>query len=444
MRIIVVGSGEIGLNIAATLSAEEHDVTVLERDSARSAEAQTQLDALVVTGNGASPRVLHEVGAGRADLLLAVSDVDEVNMLAAAAAHRLGTKRTLARVRDDDYVGGQGALLREVLGVDVVIDPERATADDLAESILLPGAVHVEFFADDRIALAEVALRDDSPLAGQVVAARDRVRPHSLVGILRHGEVVIPTADARLEPHDHVFLAAAHEDIEAVVASFDGRSGAVAHAVVYGGGRVGLHLARRLEQREIAVKLFERDPQRARHCAENLPDTVVLQEDALSKELLVAHGVELADAFVACAGDDRTNLLAALHAKELAVRLCLAVVGSEQFVPLVDALGIDGAFSLRLTTAEAILRHVRSDVVRALHLTLSGAEVLDLHADPGSRIVGAPARDVGLLEGCEIGCILRGDRVIVPNGDERVAAGDRVLLFRLRGTAPGIERAFDA
>jgi trk system potassium uptake protein TrkA len=444
VRVIVIGSGEVGLHISATLSGEGHDVTVLERDPDRSAEVQTELDALVVTGNGASPRVLEEQGAAHADLLLAVTDVDEVNMLAAAAAHQLGTKRTLARVREEDYVAGEGALLHEVLGVDVIIDPEKATADDLAETLVVPGAVHVEYFADSRLALAEVALRDDSPLAGTVVAERPQVRSHALVGILRHGQVMIPAAQERLEPHDHVFLAAAREDVPAVVASFDARSGPVDHAVVLGGGKVGLHLARRLEERGIAVKLFERDLERARYCAEHLPDSVVLQEDALSKETLLTHGVHVSDAFVACAGDDRTNLLAALHAKELGVRLCLAVVSSEQFVPLVDALGVDGAFSLRLTTAEAILRFVRADVVRALHLTLSGAEVLDLHADLGSDIVGAPARSVGRLRGVEVGAVLRGDRVIVPEGHERIEAGDRVLLFRLRGTADGVERAFDA
>ncbi len=444
MRVIVVGGGEVGTNIAATLSAEEHDVTVVERDPARASAAQTELDALVVTGNGASPKVLDAAGAREADLLLAVTAIDEVNMLAAAAAHALGTGRTLARVRDDDYAAGEGAMLRDVLGVDVVIDPERATADDLVETLVLPGTVHVEYFAEGRLALAEVALREDSPFVGLAIGDRRHARPHSLVGVLRRGTVMIPAAHERLQVGDHVFLATGRDDVEAVVGSFDGRPLDVRHAVVYGGGQIGLYLAERLEERDVRVKLFERDAMRARICAERLEHTVVLQEDALDKDLFVAHGVDLADAFVACAGDDRTNLLAALNAKQLGVALCLAVVGSERFVPLVDAMGIDAAFSLRLTTAEAILRYVRSDVVRALHLTLSGAEVLDLHADPGSRIVGQPAVGEGLLEGCEVGCLLRGDRVVVPDGGERIEAGDRVLLFRLRGSAEGVERAFDA
>lgn len=445
MRVIVVGSGEVGTHVATTLAGERHDVTVVERDEDRAALVQDQLDVLVVTGNGASPRVLEELGAARADLLLAVTDSDEVNLLCAAAGHRLGAARTLARVREVDYVGEEGDFLREVLGVDLLIDPEHAAADDLAETLLVAGAVHVEHFADRRLAFAEVIVHERSTLVDAVVADRAREHPHSLVGVLRDGEAMVPAAQERLRVGDHIFIAAASERIVDVLHSFDTAAQRARNVVVFGGGRVGLRLAHRLEDSHIDVKLFERDEERARHCAELLPNTVVLHEGTLTKEVLLAHGVNLVDAFVACAGDDRSNLLAGLHAKRLGVPLCLAIVSSEEFVPLVDALGVDAAFSLRLTTAEAILRLVRADVVRALHLTLSGAEVLDLEADPGAPIVGAPAASVDHLEGCEIGAILRGDDVVIPeDGDERIQAGDRVLLFRLRGAAPDVEHAFDA
>jgi len=443
VRIIIVGSGEVGLHVANTLSGEKHDVTVIERDEERSVFAQSKLDALVVTANGASPRVLTEVGAGEVDLLLAVTDIDEVNLLAAAAAHRLGCDRTLARVRETDFSAADG-FVTDVLGVDALIDPEQATADDLAETLLVAGAVHVEYFGDGRIALAEVILRQGSPLVGTIVAERKRVRPHAIVGILRHGRVVIPAHDERLEAGDHLFVAAAREDVGVIAAGIDSAAEAIGDAVVFGGGKVGYHLACRLHAHEFDLKVIERDPDRARFLAERLPQAVVLQETELSKEAFVTHSIDRATAFVACAGDDRTNLLAALHAKQLGAHLCLAVVSSEQFVPLVDALGVDAAFSLRLTTAEAILRFVRSDALRAMHLTLSGAEVLDLHADPGSPVEGAPAETVGLLEGCEVGAILRDDKVVIPEQGDRVEAGDRVLLFRLRGAAEGVERAFDA
>jgi len=434
----------VGTHVATTLAADRHDVVVVERDEDRAAALQDELDVLVVTGNGASPRVLEELDAGTADLLLAVTNSDEVNLLAAAAGHRLGARRTLARVRETDY-GEDDGFLRDVLGVDVLLDPEHAAADDLAESLLVAGAVHMEYFANGRLAFAEVVVHEQSTLVDTIVADRAREYPHSLVGVLRDGEAMVPAARERLRVGDHVFIAAAREEVADVLHSFDARARRARNVVVFGGGRVGLRLAHRLEDTHVDVKLFERDEGRARQCAEQLPNTVVLHEGTLSKDVLLAHGVNLVDAFVACGEDDRSNLLAGLHAKRLGVPLCLAIVSSEEFVPLVDALGVDAAFSLRLTTAEAILRFVRADVVHALHLTLSGAEVLDLAADPGAPIVGAPAASVDRLEGCEIGAILRGEDVVIPeDGEERIHAGDRVLLFRLRGAAPDVERAFDA
>jgi len=404
---------------------------------------QPALDALVVTGNGASPRVLKDAGAKEADLLLAVTEIDEVNLLAAAAGHRLGVQRTLARVRDAEWFGGDQGFARDILGVDAVIDPEHATADDLAETLLLPGAVHVEHFAEGAITVAEIVIREHSPLAGVVVRERPEPVPYSIVGILRGGAVLVPTAGERVQPGDRVFAVASQEQIAQVVAFLDGAPEEVRDVVVLGGGRVGGHLAKRLAGR-CDVRVLERDAERARLLAERVPQALILHEGDLSKEMLLAHGVDRAGAFVACAGDDRTNLLATLHAKQLGARLCLAVVTREQYVPLVDALGVDGAFSLRLTTAEAILRFVRVDTVRAMHLTISGAEVLDLNADPGSAIVGARAEPAGRLSGCEVGAILRDGRVLIPAAGERIQAGDRVLLFRRRGTAARVEHAFDA
>jgi len=440
MRVIIVGGGEVGEHIAGTLTGEGHEVTVIERDERRVAVLQARLDALVAAGNGARPKLLGEHGARDADLLLAVTGVDEVNMLAAAAADRLGTRRTLARVQSGEW---DPHFVREVLGVDAMIDPERATADDLAETLLLPGAVHVEFFAGDRVALAEVAVPPSSPLVGRVVADRERVRPHSLVGVLRGGRPTIPAAHEEILAGDHVFIAAAKEDIAVVLRSFEPDLRPLREVVILGAGAVGVRLAQRLGERDLEVRLLEPDADRARAAAEALPHAVVLQDEALGRDVLEGHAVDGADAFVAAADDDRTNLLASLHAKRIGVPLCLAIVSSEQYVPLVDAMGIDAAFSLRLTVAEAILRFVRRDVVRAMHLTISGAQVLDLHADPGSPVVGqTPASE--LLAGCDIAAVVRGEDVVFPDDDHPIEAEDRVVLFRLQHAAPEVERAFDA
>jgi trk system potassium uptake protein TrkA len=445
MRVIVIGLGEVGQHVAQTLSGERHDVTVVDQDQRRVEGAQGDLDALVVVGNGASPKFLRDLGAGDADLVCAVTQSDEVNVIAALAARQLGAARTVARVRDDDYFGTDESFARDVLGIDVVIHPERATAEDLAEAILLPGAVHVERFADGRVVVAEIALTSRSPLIGQALANRRMVRPHSIFGVIREGRAVAADPAHRLRVGDHVLMAAARDDAEAVVAHLAGRVSRVRDVIVFGGGRIGLPLARQLESAErFNVIVMERDEDRARYIAERLRRTTVLHEEGVSKDALLAHGVDRAGAFVAAAGDDRANLLAALNAKQLGAGVCLAVVSREEFTPLVDALGIDAGFSPRLVTAEAILRAVRGGDVEEVHLLLGGAEILDVHVDLGCAAEGRTVGDTASMARTRVAAIARNGKVLFPEGSEAVHGGDRLVTFNARQGVSDVAGAFKA
>jgi trk system potassium uptake protein len=445
MRVIVIGIGEVGQHIARTLSAERHDVTVVDADGVRVESMQGELDALVVAGNGASPKFLREIGADEADLLCAVTQSDEVNVIAALAGARLGARRTVARVRDAEYFGEDTSFARDQLGIDFVINPERATAEDLAEAILLPGAVHVEYFVDGRVAVAESILTNRSPLVGQPLHSRRLVRPSFVFGLIRDGRAIAAEPGHRPKVGDHVLVGAAREDIAAVIAHTAGHASRVRDVIVFGGGRVGLPLARRLEaSRGFRVTVMERDGERARHIAEQLRDTIVLHEEGVSKDALLAHGVDRAGAFVACAGDDRSNLLAALHARQLGADLCLAVVSREEFTPLVDALGVDAAFSPRLVTAEAILRAVRGPNVHAMYLLAGGAEVVEVEAAPGCGAEGRSVEIANVRGGTHITAIVRNGRVVIPSGEETVAAGDRLVVFNTRQGVADLRKAFDA
>ncbi len=445
MRVIVIGIGEVGQHIARTLSAERHDVTVVDADAARVASMQGELDALVVAGNGASPKFLRSAGVGEADLLCAVTQSDEVNVIAALAAHQLGARRTIARVRDPEYFGEDESFARTQLGIDFVINPERATAHDLAESILLPGAVHVEHFADGAVAVAETILTDRSPLLGGEIGERRRVRPHALFGLIRDGRAMAAESWHRPKAGDHVLIAAARADIAPVVAHLAGHTNRVRDVIVFGGGRIGLPLARRLEQeRGFRVTVMERDGDRARHVAEQLTGTTVLHEEGLGKDALLAHGVDRAGAFVACAGDDRSNLLAALHARQLGADLSLAVVSREEFTPLVDALGIDAAFSPRLVTAEGILRAVRGDNVHGMYLLAGGAEVVEVQADPGCEADGSTVADTNRRARTHVTAIVRDGRVLIPAADDRLDARDHLVVFNVRQGLAALSRTFDA
>lgn len=445
MRVIVIGLGEVGQHITRTLSRERHDITVVDADAARVEAMQGELDALLLVGDGASPAFLRQLGVGDADLVCGVTQSDPVNVIATLVAHQLGARRTVARVRDPQYFGEDESFARDQLGIDFVINPERATADDLAEAILLPGAIHVEYFASGRVAIAESVLTERSPLVGQPIGSRRIVRPSTVFGLIRDGRALATEPGHRPKTGDHVLVAAAREHIEPVIAHIAGHSQRVRDVIVFGGGRIGLLLAARLEQAgDFGVTIMERDAERARRVAEQLAGTTVLHEEGVSKDAMLAHGVDRAGAFVACAGDDRTNLLAALHARQLGAGLSLAVVSREEFTPLVGALGIDAAFSPRLVTAEAILRAVRGPNVHAMYLLSGGAEVIEIQADAGCQAEGRTVAAANSDARTHVTAILRGDRVVIPEADEHLRGGDRLVVFNTRQGVSRLRRTFGA
>ncbi len=443
MKTIVIGAGEVGVNVARTLSADGHDVKLVESDEERAASLQGEIDALVVASNGASPKTLRELGAGEADLLAAVTQVDEVNIIAALGASQLGARTTVARVRDPDFFGGDEAFARNVLGIDFVIDPDRATAYDIAEAILLPGAVSVEYFGDGRLTVAEMIVTESSPLVGIELAKRDRPYPAYIVGMSRGGRASLIRPEVVPEVGDHLLVTTPREHARDAIAHLAGSTREVRNCVIFGGGKIGLRLGELLEKTSVRVTMLERDGDRARKLAERLPRTEVLHEEGVSREAQEAAGVDDADAFVACAGEDRANLLATLHAKQLGADLCLSVVSREEFTPLVDALSIDASYSPRLITAEAILRFVHTRTVRAIHLLRTGFEVIELEAEQGAKIVGKGIGEThGMLKGCRVGAILRDTEELIPRKGMQIQAGDRVLMLGVAGALSGVEPVF--
>ncbi len=448
MRVIVVGAGEVGVNLARTLGSDGHEVTVIENTSERCSILEGELDALVVEGNGASPRVLREIGVEGIDLFAAVTQIDEVNLIAAMGAKQLNPKMTtIARVRDPDFAVEEDVdeTHRGPFGIDFVIDPDHATAHDIAEAVLLPGAVSVEYFGDGRLGLAEVIVGEESPLIGVSLSKRERLEPAYIVGWSRAGNAKLAEGDDVLAAGDHLIVVAAREHLAQTVARLAGKTREVRRCIIFGGGRIGTRLASILEPTPIRVTILEREADRARRVAELLGGTLVLHEEGVSRDALLQSGVGEADAFIASAGDDRANLLAALNAKRLGADLCMSVVSREEFVPLVDALEIDAAFSPRLIAAEAILRFVHTRALRAMHFLRTGFEALELEVEEGSLIVGRQiGRTGGVLHGCRIGAILRDSEVLIPRVGTEINAGDRVLMLGVDGTLADLEPVFTA
>jgi trk system potassium uptake protein TrkA len=443
MKALVIGAGEVGTNVARTLVTDGHEVTVIEKDPDTATRAAGELDAMVHEGNGASPRMLEEVQASEYDLLAAVTAIDEVNVIAALAAKRDGVKTTVARVRDPDFFRRGQASREDVLGIDFVIDPDRVAAQDIARAVQLPGAVSIEYFADGALSLAEIVLTEDSPVVGIPLAKRERPHPAFIVGIFRDGESSLTRPDIVPESGDHILVSSPTEYVRSAVAHLAGHVEEVRNCVIFGGGKIGLHLARQLEGSKIKATVLEREEDRARKLAELLPKATIMHDEGITTEAQLMAGVGEESAFVACAGDDRANLVAALSARRLGSSLSLATISKEEYTPLIDALGIDAAFSPRLIAAEEILRFVHTKNVKSIHLLRTGFEAMEMEVSPNAPLVGMAIGEThGMLKHCRVGAILHEGECAIPQRGTTISAGDRLLMLGPLGSVTEVEPSF--
>jgi trk system potassium uptake protein len=442
MRTVIIGAGEVGLNTARMLSHEGHDVVLVDLDETLVERATEQLDALVVHGNGASPKLLAEAGINKSDLLIAASSSDEVNIIACLAAKSQGVPRTVARIHNPDYYDTRDPFAQEMLGIDFVIHTEQMAAEEIKDALLVPGAVNVDTFADDAIEVAEVVLNEGSPAVGCSLS-EVRLPPESLVvGVVRRGEALVPRGNTVLEGRDHVLLISGRQRISEVVGAVATDTAPVREVTIYGGGRIGLRLALALEGAGMSVRVIERDEARARYVASQLRRGFVLHDEGISRDFLLQERVDKTDAFVAVTGDDRANLLAAMYARQLGARLTIAGVSSGEFAPLADALGVDLTISPRVLAAEAILRFVRRGDVINVALLESGAEMIELRVPERCRVAGRPLSEVGFPEGAIVGALLRDGEVVIPTGRDVLRPGDDAVVFTVEDAVDEVERLF--
>jgi trk system potassium uptake protein TrkA len=442
MRTVIIGAGEVGFNTARMLSHEGHDVVLVEQDEVLAERAAEQLDALVIQGNGASPKVLAEAGIEKSELLIAATTTDEVNIIACLTAKAQGVPRTVARLHNPDYYDPRDPFARDILGIDFVIHTEQRAAEEIKDTLLVPGAINVDAFAEGSIEVAEVILDETSPAVGQ--ALRDVRLPEQslMVGVVRRGEVLVPRGSTVLERRDHVLLISGRRNISEVVKAVATNTAPVKEVAIYGGGRIGLRLAQALEEVGMAVKVIERDEARARYVASQLRKGLVLHADSLSRDFLLQERVDKTDAFVAVTGDDRANLLAAMYARQLGARITIAGISRGEFAPLAEALGVDLTISPRMLAAEAILRFVRKGEVIDVALLESGAEMIELRVPERCRVAGRPLSEVGFPEGAIVGALLRNGDVIIPTGKEILKPGDDAVVFTVEDAVDEVERLF--
>lgn len=442
MRVFIVGAGEVGFNTAQMLSKEGHEVTVVENDEELVSRASDQLDALVMQGNGASPKMLSEIGAHKSELLIAVTNSDEVNITACLVAKAQGVSQTVARIRNPDYYDTSEPFAKDVLGIDFVIHTERAAAEEIRDALRVPGSVNVETFAEDNIEIAEVVLKDDSPISGQVVKDISLPEGSLIVGVVRENKTIIPQGDTKLQTGDHVFLISERKNINRVVRSVITETQKVEEVMIFGGGKIGLRLALIMEEEGIAVKLVEKDKERAQYVASRLKKGLVLHDEGISRDFLLQERVDRSGAFIAATGDDRANLLAVMYARQLGAKRTISVVSRSEFAPLSEALGVDIAISPRLITAGAILRFVRKGEVVAVNVLESGAEMIEMRVPEDCRVSGKQLSDVGFPKGAIVGALLRNGEVVIPTGDEVLRGGDDAVIFTVESAVDEVESLF--
>jgi trk system potassium uptake protein TrkA len=450
MKIIILGAGQVGASLAHNLASEANDITVVDVDSHLLHELQDRLDLRTVAGHASHPDVLQRAGAEDADMIIAVTNSDETNIVACQVAYTLfHTPTKIARVRSQAYLQHPELFTQEAMPVDVIISPEQLVTDYVHRLIEHPGALQVLDFSGGRVQLVAVKAFYGGPLVGhELKTLRDHMPgvQSRVAAIYRRGRALNPEGTTVIEADDEVFFIAAKKDIRSVMSELRRLEQPVKRVIIAGGGNIGKRLARALEHR-YQVKLIDHNAQRTRAISEELENTIVLQGDAADEELLLEENIEQTDVFCALTNDDEVNILSAMLAKRLGARKTMALINRAAYVDLVESGDIDIAISPPQATIGSLLAHVRrGDVVMVHSLRRGAAEAIEAiaHGDAASsRVVGKAIENIKLPEGTTIGAIVRGEEVLIAHHDTVIQAGDHVLLFVVnKKRIPEVERLF--
>ncbi|HET7675568.1 MAG TPA: Trk system potassium transporter TrkA [Gammaproteobacteria bacterium] len=451
MKIIILGAGQVGSTVAYNLVTESsNDITVVDSNAEVLADLEKRLDLRTVHGFASYPNVLREAGAENADMLIAVTDSDETNIVTCQIANTLfHTPTKIARVRAGEYLAAGEIFQQGALAIDRLISPEQLVTDYIRRLIQYPGALQVLDFADGKVRLVGVQAYYGGPLVGKELRAIREHIPHvetRVAAIYRRGEPIIPQGDTVLEADDEVFFIAARRDIRSVISELRKLDKPIRRVIIAGAGNIGVRLANALEDTH-NVKLIERDGARARMVSAMLDNTIVLHRDAADEDMLREENIENTDVFCAVTNAEEANILSAMLAKRLGARKVLALINRPAYAELVQSGVIDIALSPQQVTIGALLTHIRrGDVVNVHTLRRGAAEAIEAvaHGEKGkSKVVGRAIENIDLPPGTTIGAIVRGEDVLMAHHDTVIEPDDHVILFVVdRKHIPAVEKLF--
>lgn len=451
MKVVICGAGQVGYGIAERLAAEQNDVSVIDSSPKLIDAIGDQLDVRGFVGHGAHPDILAQAGAEEADMIIAVTLYDEVNMVACQVAHSLFNVPTkVARIRAQSYLQGRWRNLfsRENMPIDVIISPEIEVGEMVLRRLSLPGAVETVRFADDEIVVVGIMCEEDCPVVDTPLRQLTELFPDLgavVVGVYRNNQLFVPKSSDSLLVGDLAYVVARRDQVRRTLGIFGHEEPEASRVVIAGGGNIGLYVARALEQRQsnTKIKIIEASRDRAVSIADELKRSVILHGSALDQKILKEADVGDADTMVALTNEDEVNILSSVMAKKLGCRRNLSLLNNPSYPAFANALGIDAFINPRAVTISKILQHVRRGRIRGVHSLQNGAaEVVEAEALDTSPLVGRPLREIDLPSGIRIGAIFRAGKVITPNGEVQIQAQDRIVIFAVANRVRQVEQMF--
>lgn len=451
MRVIICGAGQVGYGIAERLAAEKNDVSIIDTAPELIHAIRDQLDVRGFVGHGSHPEVLEAAGAQNADMIIAVTLFDEVNIVACEVAHALfNVPMKVARIRSQSYLQPhyQDLFSRDHLPIDVIISPELEVGEMVLRRITLPGATDVVRFADNRIIMVAIECMEDCPVINTPLAQLTELfpdLPSTVVGVSRNGQLFIPRSADQLVAGDLAYVVTTKDQVRRTLGLFGHDEQEATRIVIAGGGNIGLFVARTLEQRQsrTKIKIIEANKERAVKAADELRRTVVLNGSALDQKLLLEADIQDSDLMVALTNNDQVNILSSVMAKRLGCKGNLALINSPAYHDLTRPLGIDAHVNPSAVTISRVLQHVRRGRIRQVHSIQRGAaEIIEAEALETSPLVGTQLSDLDLPDGMRIGAIYRDQQVIKPSGAVKIKPKDRVVIFALDKAVKQVEQMF--
>ncbi len=449
MKIVIIGAGEIGYDLASVLSKEKHDVTVVDHHRECLSKAADTIDCLTIVGNATSGKDLVNAGVDKADILISVTSVDEVNIIAAMMAKKLGAKMVIARVRSDEFSHPNAPLTPKDLGIDVMIHPELSAAREIAHLLKRSAASDVINLADNQMQLIGIRLDKTSPIAGKSMIDYAIEHPDitfRVVAIARRGRTIIPKGPIRLQAYDQIFVLAKTEDIPRIIETTGKKERNLSRIMIAGGSAIGAMIARILcadTKKNWSIKLIEPDYEVAEELAIELKNAMILHGNPTDPDLLATEGISEMDAFVAVTDDEESNIISCLMAKHLDVKKTVALVSKPDFIPLSQTIGLDAVINKKIAASNEIHRYViQGNVISVTELRGIQAEVIELKATEKSKITKKPISKLKLPEACVIGGVLCNGSVEIATGKTHIKPNDRVMVFCLPNAIDKVTQLF--